>query len=275
MAKGLEAARREYHTSSDTNDALIAGCETLIQSWGDFPEPTNPSRSEAAKTLQGGLHALQHYFAEWPLDDDMLQIHTHNGAPCIEWSGAWPIPGSRHPDTSEPILYAGRFDLIADFQRATWGLDDKTTSIDPNHDSWRNQWRLRGQFTGYTWLAHNFGIPLKGFIVRGIGVQKTDIKLGYAIVPRPPWMVERWLRQLQDDTHEMCQQYSNLIQRFEGFDEAPYAGHPFPQAFDYACADFGGCTYLDLCTSEHPEDWTDQFEVQRWDPLVRAEDSAA
>jgi hypothetical protein len=47
--------------------------------------------------------------------------------------------------------------------------------------------------------------------------------------------------------------------------------HPFPQSFADACADFGGCSYLDLCTSEHPEDWYGDYIERRWNPLTREE----
>jgi hypothetical protein len=271
LAAGLEAARREFYASGDCSDALHLGCERIIAAWGEFTTPEHPTRTEANKTLAACLHALQSYLAEWPLDIDPFRIHTHAGQPCIEWSGAVPIPGSSHPDTGEPILYAGRFDLIGDYQHAIWGLDDKTTGIDPNNESWRQQWKLRGQFTGYAWLAREYGIPLRGFIVRGVGVLSASIRLGWALAPRPPWMIDRWLHQLQDDTEQMVQQYEYGNLDWAG----PFISivHPFPQVFDTACADFGGCSFTDLCSSEHPEDWEDQFTVQRWDPLVRQEDA--
>jgi hypothetical protein len=272
IARGLEVARRTYFETRDTSDALHNGCEAVIHAWGDFEAPDNLTRTAAAKTLSAALATLQAYFREWPLDEDPIQIHVHAGHPCIEYSGALPIPGSRHPDTGEPILYAGRFDLIGDYQHSVWGLDDKTTGSDPNSDFWRNQWKLRSQFTGYVWLAREYGVTLKGFIVRGMGVMKTDIKLGWALAPRPEWMIDAWLAQLQDDTEKMCQQYNNLNDNLSILPSTRYLhGHPFPQAFDTACADFGGCTFLDLCSSADPDAWLDTFEVRRWDPLTRQE----
>jgi hypothetical protein len=122
------------------------------------------------------------------------------------------------------------------------------------------------------WLAREYGVTLKGFIVRGMGVMKTDIKLGWALAPRPEWMIDAWLAQLQDDTEKMCQQYNNLNDNLSILPSTRYLhGHPFPQAFDTACADFGGCTFLDLCSSADPDAWLDTFEVRRWDPLTRQE----
>src|SRR5262249_39681551 len=150
------------------------------------------------------------YFAEWPLDDDPMRIYVYEGKPCVEFSGAVPIPGSRHPDTGEPILYGGRFDMIGAFERGAWGLDDKTTSVDPNNDSWRNQWRLRGQFTGYTWIAQQYGLPLRGFMVRGIAPLATSIRTGFSLVPRPQWMVDEWVAQLRMNAAAMVDQYTYM-----------------------------------------------------------------
>lgn len=254
-------------TGGDAALAVHTACEAAIQAWGDFDPPASPTRSEANKTLASCLAAIIAYFKEWPLDDDLISIHVHDDAPCIEWSGAAPIPGSSHPETGEPLLYAGRFDMIGDYQRSAWGLDDKTTSVDPNSDSWRNQWRLRSQFTGYTWLAAQYGVKLDGFIIRGVGVLQASVRLGWCLTPRPSWMVARWLKQVQDDSERMCNQFTTM--RVCEEIGAEQRGAPFPRVLDSACADFGGCTYLDLCSAEHPEDWTSNYEVAFWDPLRR------
>lgn len=271
VARGLEVARRGFCTHGDARDALTDGCEAVIEAWGtSFDDFIPVSRTEGNKTLANALLALQEYFREWPLDDDEVTIHRHNGSPCIEFSAAIPIPGSRHPDTGEPVIYAGRFDMIGDYQSSSFGVDDKTASVDPSSDSWRNQWKLRGQFTGYTWMAREYGVPLRGFLVRGIGVMKESIRCSQVMVPRPPWMVDQWLRQLQDDVSEMTRQY--IIFKTEHHEGPGFPiGHPFPQSFDSACADFGGCSYLDLCTSEHPENWYSEYVERRWNPLTREE----
>ena len=272
VARGLEVVRRSYITHGDTSDALTDGCEALIEAWGtSFDDFVPVSRTENNKTLANALLALQAYFHEWPLDEDELQIHSHNGSPCIEFSAALPIPGSRHPDTGEPLLYAGRFDLIGDYQKSIYGCDDKTASVDPANDTWRNQWKLRGQFSGYTWMAREYGMNLRGFIVRGIGVMKESIRCGQVLVPRPPWMVDQWLRQLQDDVEQMAAQYTRLLDTARSDRGVYFTGHPFPQDFDSACADFGGCGFLDLCTSEHPENWYSEYVERRWNPLTREE----
>lgn len=278
VARGLEVARRAWATgTADTNtEALTLGCEALIEAWGTaFDDFVPVTRTEGNKTLSNALLALQAYFHEWPLDDDEVTIHTHNGEPCVEFSFALPIPSSRHPDTGEPVLYAGRFDFIGDYQRSIYGVDDKTASVDPSSETWRQQWKLRGQFSGYCWAAREYGMNMHGFLVRGLGVMKESIRVGQVLVARPPWMVDAWLRQLQDDVQQMCSQYRNFIHsklpRAHTPDSDLIHAHPFPQAFDSACADFGGCTFLDLCSSPTPEAWLGEYIERRWNPLTREE----
>lgn len=579
VARGLEVARRGFCVHGDAKDALVDGCEALLTAWGtDFDDFTPITRSERNKTLSNALLALQEYFREWPLDDDDVTIHSHNGAPCVEFSFALPIPNSRHPDTAEPLLYAGRFDFIGDYQSSVYGVDDKTASVDPRNDTWRTQWKLRGQFSGYcltsdhevltptgwryisevdtstpvaqwhedsraitfayptrtieldnedplisfegkvsllgtynhrqplyntwndtyktvtlgtlpkngslrfigagryigggdnslphafiqllvalqadgsirdgrvrfnlqkprkrerlcaifdalsmdydetaydsgvteyrpkphTWLqeavgllggnkqwsfwllqfsqenlrqfmdelafwdgstrdnrgwmyftsdptnaemvqtiaaltglhsschtqqgdrewkvayrvvinekplyavhthirkevphkgkvyclsvpstyflvrrngkicvtgncwgARSYGLNMHGFLVRGMGVLTDSVRCGQAIIARPPWMVDQWLSQMQDDVSRMCRQYEILVGAHHFTDEP--LGHPFPQSFADACADFGGCSYLDLCASQTPDTWLGEYVERRWNPLTREE----
>lgn len=270
LAKGLEETRREFCSHGDTRDAFKAGCEALIAAWGDF-EHTPRTRNEANKTLGNCLLALQEYFREWPLDDDFVTIHRHDGKPCVEFSFAFPIPGSRHPDTGEEIAYAGRFDFIGDYQNSIYGVDDKTTGSDVSGDRWRSSWKLRGQFSGYCHAARLYGMPMKGFIVRGVQVLTSSIECGWALAPRPPWMVDAWLRQLQTDVDTMISQYVDL-KLGEKFGRDPANSHPFPQDFSDSCVDFGSeCAFMDLCTSEHPDRWLDGYSVRRWNPLTREE----
>lgn len=274
LARGLEVARRGYCAHGDTKDALTDGCEALIERWGDFAAPETPSRSEANKTLDACLLALQGYLREWPLDTD-YHIHHHSGLPGIEFSGAWPLPRTEHPVTGEPILYTGRFDEIVDFRSSVWGLDDKTTSMNPNNEGWRNQWKLRSQFTGYTWIAAQYGIPLSGFLIRGIGVLARDIHFAEVIVPRPGWQVDAWLAQTIADVRAMVEQWKLWVPSPAGprtwCIAAMEEPHPFSQRFDHACADFGGCTYLDLCGSSDPDAWLGEYIVDYWNPLARDE----
>src|SRR3990172_5087025 len=89
----------------------------------------------------------------------------------IEFSFAAAIPEVKHPETGDPILFCGRFDQLAEYNKMLFVEDEKTTTS--LGEQWRNNWDLDSQFTGYVWGAKQFGLPVVGAIVRGIGLLKT------------------------------------------------------------------------------------------------------
>lgn len=269
FASALEAGRLSWHDGN--TDYVKDACETFISSWGNFEIPDSSTQSERNKSLGAGLLAVQGYFREWPLGSDDFPLHIIDGKPAVEFSGAAPIPGTRHPETGEPIIYCGRFDAIGSQGLTLLGLDDKTTSSLGEH--WRNQWKLRSQFTGYVWLASQYGLKLDGFRIRGTAILKASTQFDWIDVPRPPWLVDRWLGTLQHDVMTMVRQYTSLkeTESYGQLDSVlvPSSSHPFPQNFDHACSDFSGCEFLDLCTSRDPDTWLTEYQVDRWTPLER------
>jgi len=266
LAAGLEATRRAWHAHPNYDEALAVGADTIVRYWDaetDLPEPH--TFTEEAKTLAACLLALQGYFREWPLDDPNQQVYVLDSGPLVEQSGARAIPGSVHPDTGEPILYAGRFDAILNRAGQPWGLDDKTTGSAVTSEAWPRQWRLRGQFTGYCWLAQGWGHSVEWFLIHGIQILKASCKYAEAVEVRPRWMVDRWLHQLQADVASMVHQYKQLS-RAEGPAESP---HPYAQAYGHACFDYNSpCQFQTLCAEPRPELFLDDYVVGRWDPLA-------
>jgi hypothetical protein len=274
LARGLEIVRRSWTADALPEiDCLQRGVDALILFWGDAVF-TPTTRNEEAKTLANAILTLERYFVEWPLDDPMQRVGVRDGEPLVEFSGAAPIPGVYHPTSGDPLIYAGRFDAMID-RGKLWGLDDKTTGSNVNTDGWRAQWRLAGQFTGYTWLANQYGYGIDAFLIHGVQVLKTQTNFAEVIAPRPPWMVEVWLRQLQADVETMIEQYLSLLDTLNTsrIQKSGYS-HSFPQALGHACVSFNhACTFLDdLCAQPNPDDWLGRFRVERWDPLRRAVD---
>ncbi len=226
----------------------------VILDWGDFIPPESGSGHQ--KTLDACLDALYSYFIQWPPADDIIRPHMVNGEPAVEWSFALPIPGIKHPETGEPILYAGRFDMLAEYDKALFVLDDKTASS--LGASWQNQWKLASQMTGYVWAAKEYGFNIQGVIIRGAAILKRDITFAMVIEQRPNWIIDRWLLQLKRDVRRMI-----LMWEAEEFD----------YSIDGACSNYGGCKYLTLCTSEDPTPWIKQYyQESHWDPLKRETD---
>ena len=277
FARGLEVTRKTYYRDAESiKYALCAGHNAIIETWGDVEFGDLP-RPSAYKTLPACHDALASYFEQWPLDTDDLQPHRPTvGEPCIEMSFAVPIDGTAHPTTGKPIVYAGRFDMLADWQEANtvFVCDEKTSSS--LGVSWRNNWKLRGQLTGYCYGARSYGINVAGAIVRGVGILAGDITFEQVIETRPAWMIEVWLRQLRYDINraaDMWQQMrtwgvSDEVRQTVSYD-IPLPREAWPQALDSACSSYGGCQFLDLCDSEHPERWIDNYDRHEWNPLKR------
>lgn len=251
FARGLEVARRSFYENGESAEESVArGVIALLEFYGDFVPPDG-----SAKTAARMCGALEFYFNEWPLETDAAKPRVMpSGRHAIEFSFAQPLP-FRHPVTKEPIIYAGRSDMICDFAEGVYVEDDKTAT--QLGSSWAAKWELRGQFTGYCWAAREAGISVNGVLVRGVSILKTKYDRAQAITNRSNWEIDRWLEQTIRDLHRLTKAW-----------EAGW--------YDYnlgdACDSYGGCQFTQVCKSPNPLGWLNiYFERRRWDPLERTE----
>lgn len=253
FAKGLEVARRAfYQYKKSTIEAERLGRLALIEDYGD--EEMDPARS-GDKSLEGMLRGFEAYMLEYPLGQDTIVPYiAPNGEAAVEFSFAVPIPGTKHPETGNPLLYAGRFDMLGVFNNQLYVVDEKTTSS--LGDKWARQWDLDSQFTGYCWAARQYGYHVNGAIIRGVGLLKTKTTHAEAIISRAPWTVDRWLEQLQWDIQDMI---------------AMWKANRYKLALDKSMCDaYSGCPYKVLCESPEPERWRKtHFKVSVWNPLSK------
>lgn len=252
-ARALEVTREAFYGRNDpADDAIGQGLKALIEAYGDFQCPP-----DSAKSLERMLGAFQYHFDQYPLaTDSMKPSRLAGGQLGVEFSFAEPIDLA-HPETGEPLLYCGRFDMIVDYAGGLYGFDDKTTS--QLGASWSKQWDLRSQFTAYTWGARQAQIELTGFIVRGISILKTKYETQQAITYRPTWQVERWYEQMLRDVARMIEMWESGYWDFN---------------LDESCNSYGGCQFRKVCMSEpaRQDGWLKQdFERRRWDPVTREE----
>ena len=278
-AKGLEVARLayyggEYHSPlvsvtsqgettvdwvaekrerGDAPSAIAAGARALIAAYGLFECPP-----ESAKSLERVLGAYEYYFSAYPLTEDRaVPLTLPSGRLGVEFSFAEPIDFA-HPETGDPLIYVGRMDMVVSYNGAAFGEDDKTTS--QLGASWSRQWDLRPQFTGYCWGAKRGGLPLTGFLVRGVSILKTKYETQQAITYRPQWMIDEWYEQL------VTEDLPALVRAWESGNWGSPHGH--------ACDEYGGCAFKQVCLAQ-PADrisWlSTSFERRRWDPVTREE----
>ena len=255
-AKGLEVARRAFYCDHlPPADAEAAGLAALITAYGDFDCPP-----ESAKSLFRLAEAFSYYFSVFPLASDPAQPYVGPTGPMIEFSFALPLDDDlRHPVSGDPIIYAGRADMVATYAGAVSIYDDKTTSS--LGSSWASQWDMRAQFTGYAWAADAYGIPVSQVLVRGISILKTKLDHAQAISHRPQWRIDRWRDQVIRDIRR-------AIDCWEG-------DHWDTNEAD-ACSSYSGCMFKQPCMSQEPAPWLDTYFIKRvWDPVTREEKDEA
>jgi len=248
FAKGVEALRlAHYGTGNDVATAKAAGARALMRAYGDF------DAGDEAKSLEGMLGAFDSYTLQYVPDSDHLKPLMLNGAPCVEFSFAHPLEVC-HPETAEPLIYCGRFDMLGVLNNdpsALFVVDEKTTK--QLGATWAKQWGLRSQFMGYVWGARKFNHPVVGAIVRGVSILKRSFGHAEAIVYFPEWMLNRWYEQIHIKLFALINAWKS--------------GH-WTYNFSTMCSSYGGCPYRMLCESEHPERWLDPYyEVSPWDPM--------
>jgi len=248
---GLELRHVEWkETTTSLGDRQLAeelGIAGLMAAYGDFECP-----SDSAKSLERTAGALAFYFDNYPLGEDGMEPITVGDKRGIEYSFAHPLPVN-HPVTGDPILYTGRSDMIAHYMGGTYIVDEKTTS--QLGASWPRQWEMRAQFSGYSWAALQDGIKTDGAIVRGVSILKTKYDTLQAMTYRGDWEIDRWLEQTVRDTQRMIQCWK------DGW---------WDYSMDSGCAEYGGCSLLQICKSKEPEGWlSSYFEQKVWDPLAR------
>lgn len=254
FAAGLEAARRAFWEKAlQPEEAVAEGLQALWIAYGPVDPP------DGKKDAISVAEALVYYFDVWPLDEDpAVPARLPSGKRAIEFGFVEPIMEETHPETGEPLLYAGRADMLVELNGAVFIEDDKTTSS--LGASWSNQWDLRSQFTGYVWAAGRSGlsrIKPSGVLVRGVSIQATGPKHAQYITYRTPWEIDRWYAQLLRDIRRMKQCWAEGWWDFN---------------LDESCSAYGGCVFRQVCKSPNPQEWLKIHFIRRfWDPVTRKE----
>lgn len=250
FARGLEVTRKAYYGSERLpfRAALEKGMTAAILEYGDH----EPVEKKQAKSVTRVIEALAAYFIKYNPDTDTIQPHIIEGEPCVEFTFSLPLP-INHPETGEPILYAGRFDLLGmrNKSQLLW-VDEKTTmQLGP---TWPSQWDLRGQFTGYTWACQQYGYPVLGGVVRGVSFTK-EFGFAESLQLRARWQTDEWYEQLLRDIKRIV---------------AAWESGWYDQNFSDSCSAYGSCAFKSLCSAHDPENWIEgRFGVRDWDPLKK------
>jgi hypothetical protein len=256
-AHGLEIMRKSFYDDDESaKQAIGRGVAAVMSKYGTFV----PDKS-TTKTMQRMAGAVAFYAQEFPMDGETIQPIKLDGKSAIEVQFQEELP-IMHPASGKPLIYAGRFDMLAlDGQGKAWVVDDKTTS--QMGDKWSNQWFLDSQITGYCWGARKMldkagftHVEVAGAYINGIAIRKYDYEAVRLPVYREQWEVDRWYAQL-------LQNVSQWIAAFK------FETHN--QALDHACAFYNNpCQFAPLCKSRNPERLIGgSYVVRRWNPVER------
>lgn len=259
----MEAARRlVFQAPADRRpshaDTCRAAYKAFIREWGD-----NPAFEDHPKSFENTFSALAFYLEQHPPATDIVQplIREASRGPAVEFTFSIPIEeGPRHPETGDPFLFAGRFDLLGSYGGLPCVVDEKTTYAIGY--SWESQFDLRGQFLGYIWACQHYGFDLNTAVVRGIGIQKRDTKLATAIKQYPQYLIDRWYQQLLLDLFDV--EYA-----WKAHQLGEAASIHYPYNFSDACTSYGGCAYAALCAASDPEPFFSNYHHYRWNPLAK------
>lgn len=241
-----------FNKNLPTNEALKIAFTSYTKSWGDY----STDGDGTAKSYDRMWEALMDYIVTYPPHTDVVQPYrSDDGHVTTEFSFAIPLDAPQfplHPITKEPFIYAGRFDMLGNYQNRPCVRDEKTTGY--AGPTWAEQWDLRAQFMGYVWACQQSGIPLDTVIVRGIVIQKTQIRQMEAIKIYPKYMIDRWYTQLARDLHRLVDCWNNSY---------------FDYNFGDACNAYGKCIFTSVCRAKEPEIWMNEYKISRWNPLLR------
>lgn len=250
-ASGLEAMRRaHYERGLGLVEAKKLGEQALVAHWLRTGFETEP---EHVKTLARCITCFDSYMNHFnPATDFLRPLRIADEGTCaIEFTFALPIPDVYHPQTGEPLLYSGRFDMLAEAGPGVlYIVDDKTAG--QLGKSLANSMRLKSQFTGYAWACREYGYNVNGVIIRATQALKTKTEHAELIEQRPSFMIDRWLEQLKLNADAMILAWKTDF---------------WQHSYDEACGSYGGCEFQDACASVDELSVIAMFKDRDWDPL--------
>lgn len=248
FAKGCEVVRKSHYGQGlSIEESVLCGVIAAWEHYSDFDPP-----DKSYKTPERIAGALVEYFRErHPRQDHIQPLMNSQQQPYVEFSFAIPMEVD-HPTSGDPLLYAGRFDMVGVFRDNIWVVDEKTASrLGP---TWVNSFGLRGQLIGYCYGAQQFGLSVNGFIVRGLSFLKDYYGHAESMEVVPEYLLERWWKQVNIDAKRMI----------EAWQKGEYSFN-----FGDSCiGPYSPCPFKVLCDKEDGDQWAQNyFEISRWNPL--------
>lgn len=248
FATGHEAARRAfYEEGASPQDAEAYGLGKLWQAFGDPPVP-----SDSPKDWQRVSLAYTHYYDAWPLGEDPVKpVTIPSGRRGIEFTFALPIE-IPNPDTGQPLILAGRCDMLGLYDTLPCLEDDKLTKqLGP---TWPEKWDLDNQIFTYAYAAREHGYNVQCAVIRAVKITKTTVEHAQRVKLLRNWEIDRWHAGFLHKVERMIQCYKEDIWEWN---------------LANACTSYGGCAFRRVCMHEDEGPWlrAAEFEDNNWSPL--------
>lgn len=232
MNKTLELMA--FGATSDTeNDFLVY---RATRKFIDRAEPLKSLPPEDKRSLANGVWILGHYFNSWI--DDPYTVYVDKDGPFTERT----LEAALYSNNNLEITLFGTIDvvmqntandelLVADHKTSSIVGKDFYNRLKPNH-----------QYTGYLWLANKvLGLDLDRFMVNCIEVKSKGVT-GRAAKPNFPRQITT---RTQEDFREFEQTVLYYVEQYLYWRKTNF----FPVGPVDACANYGACTYLNVCSS--------------------------
>jgi hypothetical protein len=270
-AKAMEIYRLAFYTKEHPLYHDHVGCLTIamrhmLTSFG-YDEDIEAYYATTKKPFHRIAELFVKYFDRFGHLSDPVKPAIINDILMVERSFTLELD-LKNPDTGEPILYHGRYDMLADYHGGLFVYDDKTCS--QLGKTWGNKWDTRSQFTGYCFGARAHGHKVIGAIVRGGCFYVNKVDYAESISYRKDWELDKWWEDLHHSTHNMLQWYSMMKDAIaSGKVTQPIQLASVVQKngyFNEACQAYAGCEYLQLCQAQFPQRWLGDYTVRVWDP---------
>lgn len=237
FAFALEQMRKAFWEQGieDTTDLLVVGLEKGLRCFGVQPA----HKSKNARNL---WNMIWKYQSIWPVQKEQVLVQDK---PAIEVFKQHQIGN---------FTYCGTMDFVMKIGLSLFVVDEKTTTT--IQTNWAYKWEMRSQLLGYVWLLMQEGLPVQGFIVRGMST-KSEFQQSQQLITRK--FVQNWLC----NTYSWLQKITRCLA--EDF---------FPATYDEACTLYYGCPYKKLCQADSPEErealQVSDFRKEVWNPATRS-----
>lgn len=198
-------------------------------------EPLKNLPATDKRSVPSGVWVLGHYFKTY-LNDTYI-IHVDDKGPVIERSFSIPY----YEDATLKIDLFGQIDfalrnsitgevLVGDHKTSSQLGSDFLNRIKPNH-----------QYTGYLIGAHRtLGVSGEHFLVNGIQVKARPLTSRGG----PPTFTRQITRRSPQDFAEFQESLLEAVRNYLRWSDSGV----WPIGVVDACANYGGCGYLDVCS---------------------------